>query len=153
MKRITLLTIVFALIIAKGNLLNAQEKHSTMKSLLSAKWKAKWGTIYDFSASEMHIYGFRGNLKKYKYYLSEKLEKVFDETKIGKNKKGKFIIAKKIEGIGMNFRIYRITSLTKDKLHFYEIGTTGKYKWKHVRSLGDKNKDKPTIEEYKAIEK
>ena len=126
--------IVFILSIVMSALISfVVEAKSTMELLINKDWhefdistmQTQKGYYIRFTGTQRMIVGVdsEGNTKAriQKYYLSNRYEETFDSTKIGKKKKGNYIIIQNLNDINGNVLCLEITELNENVLRIQDL--------------------------------
>lgn len=124
-------TFLFILVVIMTLAVSVAKEKTTLEKLINKEWYEMDSTLVDIiDTSYVRYTGTQrlivsadkdGNnkIKIQKYYLSNKWEYKFDSTKVGKNRKGKYIIIRGelIDNNEYNVLCHEITNLTETKLH------------------------------------
>ncbi len=138
----TLGLLIIILALAISNMAATQETRFKLKELMGEKWQGespkpslRFGQ--QFTTTEIKIFMNGEHVATDKYYLSDTIPAFFDDSKIGKNKQGRYLItqAKRTEASSFqkkaqdietdNFSVSELISYSPNRLETKAINHTG----------------------------
>ena len=103
-----------------SSFLNAQNVEISQSILINKRWKMIELTdkLVEDVYNETKIKSFYNGKQMFEslYYLSDKEEVVFDESKVGKNKIGRYIICKLIEAKNDNVSVLEVVKAEESEI-------------------------------------